>query len=121
LCDRYLKTVQHQKPKTVERKTFIVGRIKNDWPTGKLTQVRKIGRSDILLWLARYKFGAASRNHDLACIKEILAMAVGDKIIVQSPASDIKGVGRDDPIRRTPTFEQFQAIDATALDVGVRS
>src|SRR5437667_10864660 len=26
LCDRYLKTVQHQKPKTVERKTFIVAR-----------------------------------------------------------------------------------------------
>src|SRR5215475_8772748 len=23
LCDRYLKTVQHQKPKTIERKTFI--------------------------------------------------------------------------------------------------
>ena len=42
LCDRYLKTVQHQKPKTVERKTFIVGRIKKDWPTGRLTQVGKI-------------------------------------------------------------------------------
>jgi hypothetical protein len=47
LCDRYLKTVQRQKPKTVERKTFIVGRIKNDWPTGKLTQVAKIKPSDV--------------------------------------------------------------------------
>src|SRR6476659_1940 len=37
LCDRYLKTVQHQKPKTIERKTFIVNRINADWPTGKLT------------------------------------------------------------------------------------
>src|SRR5438874_1629645 len=27
LCDRYLKTVQHQKLKTVERRTFIVSRI----------------------------------------------------------------------------------------------
>src|SRR5213080_104024 len=35
LCDRYLRTVQHQKPKTIERKTFIVGRIKTDWPTGQ--------------------------------------------------------------------------------------
>jgi len=25
LCDRLLKTVQYQKPKTVERKSFIVG------------------------------------------------------------------------------------------------
>src|SRR4030095_7099693 len=31
LADRYLATIQHQKPKTVERKTFIVGRIKSDW------------------------------------------------------------------------------------------
>ena len=53
LCDRYLKTVQHQKPKTVERKTFIVGRIKTDWPTGKLTQVGKIKPSDVDLWLSR--------------------------------------------------------------------
>src|SRR6266480_3881527 len=62
LCDRYLKTVQHQKPKTVERKTFIVGRIKNDWSTGKLTQVGKIRPSDVDLWLSRYRFGSASRN-----------------------------------------------------------
>src|SRR5881392_4456128 len=35
LCDRFLKTIQHQKPKTVERKTFIIGRIKTDWPNGQ--------------------------------------------------------------------------------------
>ena len=52
LCDRFLKTVQHQKPKTVERKTFIIGRIKSDWPTGKLTQVGKIRASDVDLWLS---------------------------------------------------------------------
>src|SRR5215467_4964964 len=27
LCDVYLKTVQHQKPKTIERKTLVVERI----------------------------------------------------------------------------------------------
>src|SRR5207302_2657692 len=46
LCDRYVQMVQRQKPKTVERKTFIVGRVKNDWPTGKLTQIAKIKPSD---------------------------------------------------------------------------
>src|SRR3981081_4517513 len=34
LCDRYLETVQHQKPRTIERKTCIVGRIKRSWPNG---------------------------------------------------------------------------------------
>ena len=53
LADRYLGTIRPQKPKTVERKTFIVERIKDHWPTGKLTQVGKIKPSDVDLWLSR--------------------------------------------------------------------
>ena len=83
LCDRYLKTVQHQKPKTVERKTFIVRRIKTDWPTGKLTQVGKIKPSDVDLWLSRYRFGSASRNLHISCVKELFNSAVRDRIITR--------------------------------------
>src|SRR5215469_16752974 len=79
LCDRYLKTVQHQKPKTIERKTFIVGRIKADWPTGKLTQVSKIKPSDVDLWLARYCFGSASGNLHISCVKELFNSALRDR------------------------------------------
>ncbi len=110
LCDRYLRTVQHQKPKTIERKTYIVNRIKTQWPTGSASQVGKIKPSDVQLWLARYKFGPVSRNLHLACIKEILGMAIDDGLITHSPASNIKKLKIDRPIRKTPTFEQFQAI-----------
>jgi integrase len=111
LCDRYLKTVQHQKPKTIERKTLIVRRIKSDWPTGSSTQVGKINKpSDVQLWLARYNFGPVSRNHHLALLKKILQSAVDDGITVTSPASGIKPVKLSKPIRKTPTFEQFKAI-----------
>jgi integrase len=110
LCDVYLKTVQHQKPKTVERKTCIVKRIKGDWPEGSRVQVSKVKPTDINLWLAKYKFGPVSRNLHLACIKEILVMAIGDGIIVNSPAANLKKVKTDKPIRRTPTWEQFEAI-----------
>jgi integrase len=110
LCDTYLETVQHQKPKTVERKAYIVKRIKEDWPGGSRVQVSKIKPTDINLWLARYKFGPVSRNLHLACIKEILAMAIGDGIIVYSPAANLKKVKTDKPIRKTPTLEQFQTI-----------
>jgi len=110
LCDIYLRTVQHQKPKTVERKTYIIERIKADWPGGSRCQVGKIKPTDINLWLARYKFGPVSRNLHLACIKDILAMAVGDGIIASSPATNLKKVKTDKPIRKTPTFEQFQTI-----------
>jgi integrase len=110
LCDRYSKTIQHQKPKTIERKAHIVNRIKTQWPTGSSTQVGKIKPSDVQLWLARYKFGPVSRNLHLACIREILAMAVSDGIIAYSPASNLKAVKLDKPIRKTPTFEQFKEI-----------
>src|SRR6267378_7263783 len=110
LCDRYLKTVQHQKPKTVERKTFIVGRIKTDWPTGKLTQVGKIKPSDVDLWLSRYRFGSASRNLHISCVKELFNAAVRDRIITASPAAHLRSAKREKPIRLTPTFEQFKTI-----------
>jgi integrase len=110
LCDTYLKTVQHQKPKTVERKTYIVKRIKDEWPGGSRVQVNKIKLTDVSLWLAQYKFGPVSRNLHLACIKEIFEMAIGDRIIVDSPAAKLKKVKTDKPIRKNPTFEQFQAI-----------
>src|SRR5439155_1994955 len=112
LCDRYLKTVQHQKPKTVDRKTFIVGRIKNDWPTGRLTQVGKIKPSDVDLWLSRYRFGSASRNLHISCAKELFNLAMRDRIITASPAAHLRSAKREKPIRLTPTFEQFKAIIA---------
>ncbi len=112
LADRYLGTIQHQKPKTVERKTFIVGRIKSDWPTGKLTQVGKIRPSDVDLWLSRYHFGSASRNLFISCIKEIFALAMRDRIIAVSPAAHLRYAKREKPIRPTPTYQEFKAIIA---------
>jgi integrase len=112
LCDRYLKTVQHQKPKTVERKTFIIGRIKRDWPTGKLTQIAKIKPSDVDLWLSSYQFGSASRNLFISSIKEVFDLAVRDRMIAASPAAHLRYAKREKPIRLTPTFEQFKAIIA---------
>src|SRR5437588_2416056 len=35
LSDRYLATIQHQKPKTIERKALIIHRIKSHWPAGR--------------------------------------------------------------------------------------
>jgi integrase len=115
LCKRYLKTVQHQKPKTLERKTCIVGRIKRDWPTGSSIQISKIKPSDADLWLSNVqhranRFGSASRNLHISCIKEVFALAVGDRIISVSPVTHLKSAKREKPIRLTPTFEQFRAI-----------
>ena len=112
LCDRYLQTVQRQKPKTVKRKTFIAGRIKNDWPTGRLTQIAKIKPSECDVWLSRYNFGSASRNLHISCLKEVFGVAVRDQFISASPAAHLRSAKREKPIRLTPSFEQFKAIIA---------
>src|SRR5260370_4628920 len=110
LCDRYLRTVQHQKPKTIERKTLIIRRIKSQWPTGKLTKAAKVNPSDVVLWISGYRFGPHSRNLHMACIKEIFGMAVRDAIILRSPAAHLRRVKAPKPIRATPSFEEFRAI-----------
>jgi integrase len=104
--------VAHRKPKTVERKTFIVGRTKSDWPTGKRMQVTKAKPCDCDVWLSRYTFGSASRNLHISCLKELFNGAVRDHIIADSPALHLKPAKREKPIRLTPSFEQFKAIIA---------
>jgi integrase len=112
LCDQYLKTVLHLRPKTVERKTHIVQRIKRDWPGGSSRQLGKVRPSEVPLWLNKYDFGPVSRNQHLACLKAIFQMAVDDGIITRSPAATASSVKLSTPIRETPTWEEFKAIVA---------
>jgi integrase len=112
LCNRYIRAVQHQKPKTHKQKAYVVARIKEEWPTGSLIQVAKIKPSDVDLWLSRYQFGAASRNLHIQCVKDMFELAVRDRVIPISPARHLKYSKRERPIRLTPTFEQFTAIIA---------
>jgi integrase len=118
LCDRWLKTVQGSKPKTLEAKEYIAERIKKHWPSGSLVQVAKVKPSDSDLWLARCAqlsrngFSASSRNAHVQILKEVFALALRDRIISDSPAAHLKYIKRQKPIRLTPTWEQFQAIIA---------
>src|SRR5262245_42263154 len=110
LCDRYSATIQHQKPKTIKRKSLILSRIRKHWPTGKLAQVAKVKPSHVDLWISRYRFGPHSRNLHMACIKDIFEMAVRDSIISRSPAAHLRRAKPPKPIRATPSFEEFKAI-----------
>jgi integrase len=110
LCERYSATIRHQAPKTVQRKLLIVQRIKSHWPTGRLTQVAKVRPSHVDLWLSRYRFGSASRNLFISCIKEIFTLALRDRILATSPAAHLRYAKRQKRIRATPSFEEFKAI-----------
>jgi integrase len=110
LCDRYLQTLHGIGSKTLTTKTSVIEKIKNHWPTGSTTQIGKIKPTDCDVWLARYRFGVASRNAYVQCLKEVFGVALRDRVILTSPAEHLKYTKRETPIRRTPTFEQFQAI-----------
>jgi integrase len=118
LTNRWLKTIQDSKPKTLEGKEHIARKIKEHWPGGSLVQITKIKPSDCDLWLAgcaqisRNGFSASSRNAHVQILKEVFALALRDKIISDSPAAHLKYIKREKPIRLTPTREQFQAIIA---------
>ena len=110
LCDRYLATIQHQKPKTVRRKQDIAAAIKRDFPGGTSIFIDKVVPSKVLMWLASYNFGAPSYNLYLEFTRAIFAMAVGDRLLAHSPIEHLKGKKLTDPQRDTPTNEEFHAI-----------
>ena len=70
------------------------------------------------MWLARCAqksrngFSASSRNAHVQILKEVFALALRDKMILESPAAHLKYIKREKPIRLTPTWEQFKAIVA---------
>jgi integrase len=118
LCDEWLETIQDSKPKTLEQKSYIAARIKEHWPTGSLVQVVKIKSSDCDKWLARCAqksrngFGPSSRNAHVQILREVFALALRDRNISHSPAAHLKYIKREQPIRLTPSFEEFKAIVA---------
>jgi integrase len=120
LADEYIRTAQHQKPATLELKTLIVRRMKNEWPTGPLAQVARIKPSHVRAWLTRVccnktRDSYASRSHNihLAAIKQILERALDDGLIVFNPAAKLKPIKLERPIRKTPSFDEFKAIVAS--------
>jgi integrase len=112
LCDRWLATKQNAKPKTLGQKTYTVEQIKTHWPGGAAQRVRDIVSSQADLFLAQFKFGAASQNAFVTVLRELFDFALRDNCIPKSPCAHLKFRKREKPIRLTPTFKQFKAIIA---------
>ena len=112
LCDRWLGTKKNAKPKTLGTKAHVVKQIKSRWPGGATQRIRDIVPSQADLFLARFKFGAASQNAFVTVLRELFDFAVRDNCIAKSPCAHLKFRKREKPIRPTPTFEQFKAIIA---------
>ena len=112
MADRYHATIQHLAPKTIANKATMLKRVKSEWPGGSAQLVRDVRESHVktFLGLQRQKRGKASYNSYVETVRGMFALSVADKLIAHSPASSVKEVKRDTPIRETPTVEQFHKI-----------
>jgi integrase len=107
LCDRLVAATSRQAAKTLERKTLITQRIRDKWQD---VPARKVKKSDVMVWLASFKFGAASYTLHLLEIRAVFKLAVDDKLIASNPADGIDKRKQAKPIRQTPTLAEFQAV-----------
>lgn len=95
-------------------KRVIIDKLKATWFGIDALPLRTIKPSQVAAWLSKH-YGdrsASYYNSALTVLRDALDMAVKDKIIVESPASGLKYHKRKQPIRTTPTFEQFEQIVA---------
>jgi integrase len=99
---------------TLVNKRVIIEKLKQTWFGIDSLPLRTVKPSQVTAWLARHygDWSAAYYNSALNVIRDVLDMAVADRIIIESPAKGLKYKKRKQPIRQTPTFEQFQAIVA---------
>jgi len=112
LCERYFKTVLHQKPSTVQGKRMVIDRMLAHWPGGSSRRLSDVRTSEIREFLSA-SVGENSKslyNHYVFVVRAVFDVALQDRLVAASPAADIKAVKRDKPIRRTPSFEEFQKI-----------
>jgi len=118
--DTFEKTLRGA-PGTKANKRMIVQKIRATWHETKDSDkriyrlpLRHIKPSDVEAWLERTcgSGSIAHQNDVLSVIRTAFANAVEDGIIARSPAAGLKYQKRPQPIRLTPTFEQFRAIVA---------
>lgn len=76
--------------------------------------MRDLKKSQVLTWLNQ-QYGAWSEsywNSALSLIRDALDVALSDHVIMENPAAGLTYRKRKQPIRLTPTFEQFNQIVA---------
>jgi integrase len=97
---------------TLKDKLALVEKLKETFFGVGTLPLRTVKPSAVIAWLSKHcgNKSASYYNSALTVIRDALDMAVKDKIVLESPAKDLKYRRRDKPIRLTPTFEQFKAI-----------
>jgi integrase len=113
VLDDYAATLSGAESTLYDKKATIE-KLKATWFGVDSLPSRTVKPSQIAAWLSKHYGGlsASAYNSALTLIRAALDLAVADRVIVESPAKDLKYKKRKQPIRQTPSFEQFEQIVA---------
>ena len=114
VLDAYARTVGGLAETSQRDKRAIINKLRSTWFGIDALPLWKVKPSQVKAWLSDHygKLSASSYNSALTLIRDALDLAVRDRVIVESPAAHLKYRRREQPIRLTPSFEEFQAIVA---------
>jgi integrase len=114
MCDLYSGTIEHLSKSTTKARTGIIKRWKKTFYGAEATPLGEIKPSQVESWLSKQAghLSASQYNAYITTVREIFALAVRDKYIADNPCAELKWRKREQPIRLTPSFEDFQAIVA---------
>ena len=114
LIQKFVAANQGKSSKTQATDASIIAELKRSWPGGIQMEVRNIKPSHLDEWLAlqEQRLKHTSYNRYTSLLRQLLDIAVRDRIIAESPFNEVtrKWKHPQEPIRLTPTEDQFQAI-----------
>jgi integrase len=112
ICSRYEGTLGHLSKSSIKAKRGILRRLKTEWPKGAEQSITSIKTSDCETWLGRQakRVGRSHYNAYLQVLRDVLTLAMRDRIIADNPVSHLTYLKREEPIRQTPSWDEFRAI-----------
>ena len=113
VLDDYSKTLVGAES-TVEGKAAFIEKLKVTLFGCRTLPLRELRPSQFEAWLAQHYGGksASYYNGALMLLRDVLEFACRERVIAENPIRHLKCKKRKDPIRLTPTFEQFKEIVA---------
>ena len=108
LTDKYLESIATHPNKTLVTRRAMIKRLLAQFPATR--KVREIKPSELASWIASLPVKAVTQNEYARVTKEIFKIALADRVILKSPAAELKRRKVHDPVRLTPSWEQFKAI-----------
>jgi integrase len=114
MCDLYLETIEHRSHSTKKGRRGIVKKLKATFYGADRLPLGDIKPSQLESWLSNQAARLSSSHYNtfLTTLRDIFALAVRDRYIADSPCAGLTYRKREQPIRLTPSFDDFQAIVA---------